>query len=85
MHIAPGFGEDDYQLGCREGLPTVCPIDEDCRFTNEVGDYLGEFVKDVDTSIIRHLRNTNQLFSGWLNDKKKCTVTTPERRLLKLS
>ncbi|MFP6592125.1 MAG: isoleucine--tRNA ligase [Candidatus Latescibacterota bacterium] len=63
VHIAPGFGEEDYQLGQREGLPTVCPIDADCKFTDEVSDYEGEFVKDVDTPVIRHLRVTGQLFN----------------------
>lgn len=63
VHIAPGFGEEDYQLGQREGLPTVCPIDADCRFTDEVPDYQGQFVKDADTPVIRHLRGTGQLFS----------------------
>ncbi|MFP6644123.1 MAG: isoleucine--tRNA ligase [Candidatus Latescibacterota bacterium] len=63
VHIAPGFGEEDYQLGQREGLPTVCPIDADCKFTGEVSDYEGEFVKDVDTPVIRHLRGTGQLFN----------------------
>ena len=62
VHIAPGFGEDDYQLGLREGLPAVCPIDEDCRFTGAVPDYAGRFVKDADTDIIRHLRRRGQLF-----------------------
>lgn len=63
VHIAPGFGEDDFQLGQREGLPTVCPIDEDCRFTAEITDYVGQFVKDVDTPVLRHLRGTGQLFN----------------------
>ena len=63
VHIAPGFGEDDYLLGLKEGLPVVCPIDKDCRFTAEVTDYVGEFVKDVDTPIIRRLRSGGQLFS----------------------
>ena len=63
VHVAPGFGEEDYQLGVREGLPVVCPIDAECRFTAEVGDYAGEFVKDTDTPIIRRLRRSEQLFS----------------------
>ncbi|MEW6750209.1 MAG: isoleucine--tRNA ligase [Candidatus Latescibacterota bacterium] len=63
VHIAPGFGEDDYQLGQREGLPVVCPIDEDCRFTAEVPDYQGQFVKDVDRPILRRLRESGQLLS----------------------
>ena len=63
VHIAPGFGEDDYQLGLREGVPTVCPIDEDCCFTDEVADYAGQFVKEVDTPITRRLRQSGQLYS----------------------
>ncbi len=63
VHIAPGFGEDDYQLGQREGLPIVCPIDEDCAFTDEIPDYQGQFVKDTDTPVIRRLRASGQLFS----------------------
>jgi len=63
VHIAPGFGEDDYQLGQREGLPIVCPIDEDCAFTAEIPDYQGQFVKDTDTPVIRRLRASGQLFA----------------------
>jgi isoleucyl-tRNA synthetase len=63
VHIAPGFGEDDYLLGQREGLAAVCPIDEDCCFTDEVSDYQGQFVKDADTPIIRRLRESGQLFA----------------------
>jgi isoleucyl-tRNA synthetase len=63
VHTAPGFGEEDYALGQREGLPTVCPIDADCRFTEEVTDYVGEFVKDVDKPVLRRLRENGALFN----------------------
>ena len=63
VHTAPGFGEEDYQLGLREGLPLVSPIDKDCCFTAEVPDYEGRFVKDVDRDIIRLLRETGQLLT----------------------
>ena len=63
VHTAPGFGEEDYQLGLREGLPLVSPIDKDCCFTAEVPDYEGRFVKDADRDIIRLLRETGQLFA----------------------
>ena len=62
VHVAPGFGEDDYVLGQREGLPTVAPIDEDCCFTNEITDFTGRFVKDVDRDVIRSLRERGRLF-----------------------
>jgi len=63
VHVAPGFGEEDYLLGLRENLPVVCPLDEDCHFTSEIPDYEGQFVKDVDTPIIRRLRADASLFS----------------------
>lgn len=63
VHVAPGFGEDDYRLGVEKGIPVVCPIDEDCAFTGEVPDYAGRFVKDVDRDIVRRLRQSEMLFS----------------------
>ena len=64
VHTAPGFGEEDHQLGKKEGLPVVCPIDEDCAFTDEVPDYQGQFVKDVDKTVIRRLRDEGKLFDA---------------------
>ena len=31
VHIAPGHGADDYQLGLQVGLPIYCPVDDDGR------------------------------------------------------
>ena len=62
VHVAPGFGEDDHLLGLRAGIPVVCPIDADCRFTGEVAAYAGRFVKDADTPVIRALRAAGALF-----------------------
>ncbi len=61
VHIAPGFGEDDYQVLKDSGLPIVCPIDAECKFTSEVTDYEGLFVKDADKSIISRLKETGAL------------------------
>lgn len=63
VHIAPGFGEDDYRLGQANGIPVVCPIDEDCSFTDEVKDFEGEFVKNTDRPIIRRLNQEGKLFN----------------------
>lgn len=35
VHIAPGCGAEDYQLGQSLGLPAICPIDELGSFTEE--------------------------------------------------
>lgn len=40
VHIAPGFGQDDFEA-CRaydENFPVVCPVDEAGKFTAEVSD-----------------------------------------------
>ncbi len=33
VHIAPGCGAEDYQLGQSLDLPAICPIDESGSFT----------------------------------------------------
>ncbi len=61
VHIAPGFGEDDYQLGRKENVPVVCPVDEEGRFTAEVSDYVGREVKEADSDIMRRLKQEGRL------------------------
>ncbi|HVZ17415.1 MAG TPA: class I tRNA ligase family protein, partial [Terriglobales bacterium] len=34
VHIAPGHGLEDYQLGLAQGLPIYSPVDDDGRFTH---------------------------------------------------
>ena len=61
VHLAPGFGEDDYRTLGPTGLPVLVPIDADCRFTSEVPDFAGLFVKDADSPIIRKLKDEGKL------------------------
>ncbi|HUX19591.1 MAG TPA: isoleucine--tRNA ligase, partial [Spirochaetia bacterium] len=61
VHTAPGFGEDDYNTLKGSGIATVCPVDGECKFTDEVPDYQGIFVKDADKAIIAHLKETGAL------------------------
>ncbi len=61
VHIAPGFGEDDAEAGRANGLPEICPVDEECRFTSEIYDYEGCYVKDADKAIIRRLKEEKKL------------------------
>jgi isoleucyl-tRNA synthetase len=37
VHIAPGHGDDDYQLGRRVGLNLLSPVDDYGKFTEEAG------------------------------------------------
>ena len=61
VHTAPGFGEDDYQVLKGTGIPTVCPVDAECRFTEEVSDYKGMFVKEADKPILERLKAEGKL------------------------
>ncbi|MCL2705959.1 MAG: isoleucine--tRNA ligase [Spirochaetaceae bacterium] len=61
VHTAPGFGEDDYNVLKGTKITTVCPIDEECKFTSEVSDYKGKFVKDADKEIMEDLKRAGKL------------------------
>jgi len=61
VHTATGFGEDDAETGKKHGIPEVCPIDAECKFTGSVHDYVGMYVKDTDKLIIRRLKDEGKL------------------------
>ena len=37
VHIAPGCRAEDYQLGLKENLATIMPIDENANFFSNFG------------------------------------------------
>lgn len=61
VHTAPGFGEDDNKVFKGTGVPTVCPVDAECKFTGDVPDYKGRFVKECDKDIIERLKQEGKL------------------------
>jgi isoleucyl-tRNA synthetase len=61
VHTAPGFGEDDARVLKGTGVPMICPVDEECRFTSGVSDYAGVFVKDADKGIMERLKAEGKL------------------------
>jgi isoleucyl-tRNA synthetase len=61
VHMAPAFGEDDYQVGRRENLAFFRPVDAQGQFTAEVAPYAGQMVKKADKQIIKDLRASGQL------------------------
>ena len=62
VHIAPAFGEDDYRVGQRYGLPVVNMVDERGCFKPAVTDFAGTFVKKADKGIIALLKEKGLLF-----------------------
>jgi len=61
VHIAPGHGQEDYEIGMKYGLDNYAPVDDDGRFTPDVADFAGEFVFDANDSVNRKLREVGAL------------------------
>ncbi len=61
VHQAPAFGELDFNLGRDVGLPVFNPVDEEGKFTQEVPDYQGVWVKEADPQIIKRLKKMGVL------------------------
>lgn len=74
VHIAPGFGQDDFDA-CRaydENFPIVCPVDEAGKFTSEVPDYEGKQVFETNEPIMQLLKE-----KGLLVKKEQYTHSYP--------
>jgi isoleucyl-tRNA synthetase len=56
VHMAPGFGEDDYQVCKENGIELVVPVNSRGEFTQEVPDYAGLQVFEANPLIIRALK-----------------------------
>lgn len=66
VHQAPYFGEDDYRVCLANKVITrdqeiVCPLDAEGKFTSEVTDFAGQYVKDADKNIIKLLKEKGRL------------------------
>ena len=61
VHQAPAFGEDDARVLKTAGIEAfVCPVSMQGRFTDEVSDFAGQYVKDADRAIIEHLKEARR-------------------------
>ena len=56
VHIAPAFGEDDYWVCKKQGVPLVCPVDEKGQFTSQVKMFEGVNVFDSNSDVVRYLK-----------------------------
>lgn len=63
VHIAPGFGEEDFNacVALDKHFPIVCPVDEAGCFTAEVPDYQGQQVFETNEPIIARLKAERKL------------------------
>ena len=61
VHMAPAFGEDDFQACKAAGIPLLDYLDSECAFTDRVPEFEGVFCKDADKAIIRRLKDEGKL------------------------
>jgi len=67
VHTAVMYGEDDYQLGEKVGLPKHHTVDKEGKFKSDISVFrnigiAGQFVKDAEKEIIDYLKEKNLLF-----------------------
>jgi isoleucyl-tRNA synthetase len=61
VHLAPGFGEEDFDVCKAAGIAVVCPVDDRARFTAEVPPYAGLQVFDANRPITADLKAAGAL------------------------
>lgn len=61
VHTAPGFGEDDFNVGQKYHLPIFSPVDAHGCYTDEVPELKGMFYQDVDKLMVQKLKDAGAL------------------------
>uniref|UniRef100_A0A7C4ELM5 Isoleucine--tRNA ligase n=1 Tax=Thermodesulfovibrio aggregans TaxID=86166 RepID=A0A7C4ELM5_9BACT len=61
VHIAPGHGEEDYEIGLKYGLQIYAPVDDRGKFTEDVPYFAGENVFKANQRIINLLKENHRL------------------------
>lgn len=61
VHTAPGHGQDDYLVGQKFGIPTLMPVDDNGKLTDEAGQFVGLDTDDANPKIIEWLKEQDVL------------------------
>ena len=61
VHTAPGHGEDDYVIGQKYDLGVISPIDDKGIFTEEAGEFAGQFYDKANKTITEKLDEVGAL------------------------
>ena len=62
VHIAPGCGEEDFELSKLYNLQALSPLNEDGTFKKNYGWQTNKFVWDVNKQVLEDLKEKNALF-----------------------
>jgi isoleucyl-tRNA synthetase len=72
VHLAPAYGEDDYQATRAHDLPMIQAVGQDGEFSPQAGPFAGMFFKEADPAITRDLK-----LRGLLHSKETCHHSYP--------
>jgi isoleucyl-tRNA synthetase len=77
VHIAPSFGADDFRIAKQNGIGSLTLVDKQGKFTSEMGEFAGRYVKseydsnfdpktdnNVDIDIVVKLKKENRAFKA---------------------
>jgi isoleucyl-tRNA synthetase len=62
VHIAPGCGAEDYELGKREGLGFLVPVDQSAHFVSSTGEFAGKHALENVDDIFAALETRGRLY-----------------------
>lgn len=62
VHIAPAYGEEDFQAGKAHKLPFIEALDEQGRFLPEVTPWAGMYYSDANNPVMEELTSRNALY-----------------------
>jgi len=62
VHIAPAYGEDDYNIGKAYHLPLIQAVGRDGKFVKETKKYFGKNFKEADPDLILDIKASGKLY-----------------------
>ncbi|MFA7301035.1 MAG: isoleucine--tRNA ligase [Candidatus Shapirobacteria bacterium] len=62
VHIAPGCGQEDYELGKKLGVPMPSPLNEQGHFSDNYGEFSGKYAHGVKEMVFDKLKSIGAFF-----------------------
>jgi isoleucyl-tRNA synthetase len=63
VHVAPGHGEEDFDVGLKYNLPAICPVNESGIFSDKAGKYKGMYVFEANKFVVNDLKEKGLLLN----------------------
>ncbi|MEW6139732.1 MAG: isoleucine--tRNA ligase [Thermodesulfobacteriota bacterium] len=64
VHVAPGHGQEDYEVGLKYGIDVYAPVDDRGMFTDDVEYFRGKFVFAANDEVIAKLSEAGNLLAS---------------------